>query len=68
MERVGQKLGNQQTMIKISSALKGVGIHQHAEFQTVSPPMQSQENTKKPQTLPISLSQNATKMRKINRP
>ena len=68
MERVGQKLGNQQTVIKISSALKGVGIHQHAEFQAISPPMCSQENTQKLKTLPVSLSQNATKMRKINRP
>ena len=46
--------------------LKVVRIHQHAKSHTI-PPMRSSENTWKPQFWPDPLSENAAKMRKINR-
>ena len=42
-------------------------IHQHAKFWAI-PLMYSQENAYKPQILPVLRSQNATKMRKMNKP
>ena len=56
----------QHTMTKIQSILKVVRIHQHAKFDVI-PPLCSQESARKSQIWPVSQSQNATKMRKINR-
>ena len=44
-----------------------VRIHLHVKFQAI-PPMHSEENCHKPQIWPVSLSQNDTQLRKINRP
>ena len=43
-----------------------VRIHQHAKIQEFSP-MHSNENARKPQFCPVSLSQSVAKRRKINR-
>ena len=49
------------------SVLKEVKIHQYAKFQAI-PSMRSPGNARKPQIWPVSLSQNSTKITKINRP